>query len=103
MPWLTHCRQSLTAEVGVQVYVGFVVNSMVLEQGTLPEVPFSLSVSFHRCSNCMLLLPEGQTDVAWEPPKSNALSEFEKARLEQNCEGRKWVVGTGAQSGGDGG
>jgi hypothetical protein len=76
--------------------VGFVVNSVVLEQGTFPELSFSpLSITppmIHVYLHLHVVL------TAWEPPKSNALSEFGKLRLDQCChtccEGRKPVVGT---------
>ena len=72
------------------------------DRGISQNFCFPLSVSFHQCSTlifiCMLLLAEGQTRAAWEPPKSNALSEFGKPRLEHCChtccEGRNSVVGT---------
>jgi len=67
------------------VYVRFVADSVLIGQGIFPELLFPLSVSFHHCSTLifiyMLLLAEGQTDAAWEPLKSNALSELGKPRL----------------------
>jgi hypothetical protein len=50
---------------------------------------FTLSVSFHQCSILIFiytfLLPEGQMDEAWEPSKSNALSEVVDRKVLPIC------------------
>jgi hypothetical protein len=62
------------------VNVRFVVHKVVMGQVSLPILLFPLSVSFHQCSTLvfiyMLLLPEGRTGEAWEPSKSNVVTEI---------------------------
>jgi hypothetical protein len=57
--------------------IGFVVDKGAVGQVFLPVLLFPLSVSFHQRStlifNYMLLLPEGQTDAAWEPSNKTML------------------------------
>ena len=53
------------------VGLGLMVDKVVLGQGFLPVLLFSLSVTFHQCSILVFIdmLPEGEKDEVWDAPK----------------------------------